>query len=205
MERRWWGRIWVVQEVALARTAEVWCGGEKEGWELVSRVVGYVVQHEFRGFTVRREEVEGFTGSGGGWQMVGNLEGARVRIGRGVVMGFSVVLRSLYALQAGDARDKIYGVLGIVDDAAEMNVRANCGVSVEDCIQRLPRISCLRRSRWDCWLWRVLDGRRGLQDFCLRGLLTSRILVAIIGILELGPPQESRNSELASWKAKNCI
>lgn len=32
LERRWWSRIWVVQEVTLAAAPELWCGGERKGW-----------------------------------------------------------------------------------------------------------------------------------------------------------------------------
>jgi hypothetical protein len=35
LARRWWSRVWVVQEVTLAAIPELWCGGEREGWNLV--------------------------------------------------------------------------------------------------------------------------------------------------------------------------
>jgi hypothetical protein len=80
---------------------------------------------------VREEEVGEFTWGGGGWQTVLNLEGERVRTRMGRGMELSLILRSLYALQVGDPRDKIYGVLGIVDDGDELGLRTDYGISAE--------------------------------------------------------------------------
>lgn len=129
MERRWWERVWVVQEVALARRAEVWCGAEREDWEKVVRVVARIEEYSFQGFTVKEEEFKDFRGGGGGCQMVINLQGARERIVSGRERSLEMVLRSLYPLQAGDARDKVYGVLGIVDDAEEIGIKPGYEIS----------------------------------------------------------------------------
>jgi hypothetical protein len=132
MERRWWERVWVVQEVALARRAEVWCGAEREDWEIVAGVVARIEEYSFQGFTVKEEEFDGFGGGGGGWQMVINLQGARERIVRGMERSLEMMLRSLYPLQAEDPRDKVYGVLGIVGDAEELGIKPDYEMSVEE-------------------------------------------------------------------------
>jgi hypothetical protein len=71
--------------------------------------------------------------------MIPSLEGARMKMRRREYTTLYLILISLYWLQAGDPRDKIYGVLGIIDGAAELNIRPNYGISIRDLYSNVTR------------------------------------------------------------------
>ncbi|KAN0108841.1 heterokaryon incompatibility protein 6 OR allele [Hyaloscypha variabilis] len=47
LQRLWFGRLWIIQEVVMASNARVFCGSQTCSWESMSRMVRFIRQHGF--------------------------------------------------------------------------------------------------------------------------------------------------------------
>jgi Heterokaryon incompatibility protein (HET) len=47
LQRLWFGRLWIIQEVVVASNARVFCGSQMCSWESISRMVRFIRQHGF--------------------------------------------------------------------------------------------------------------------------------------------------------------
>ncbi|KAF2653328.1 HET-domain-containing protein [Lophiostoma macrostomum CBS 122681] len=131
LERSWWKRIWVFQELVLADSAVIVCGQTVIAWTHFHRAIGAIhtccvnsLYMEYR----HRMSVENL-----GVQekllvtladlivpiLVMQLHSSKRRQNR--LTGLEELLRATYDYKASDARDKIYGLLSIVSDDAQIH------------------------------------------------------------------------------------
>jgi hypothetical protein len=127
MERPWFRRTWVIQEVVLSARCEVICGGRNISWDELVHAVSQIMLYEIRHFTAPTGDIGYFRAGDSGWLTVGVLKDITDRLPS---LNLSWTLRSLPLFYATDPRDKIFGVLGIIKDAKELQVRVDYNVSI---------------------------------------------------------------------------
>ncbi|KAH8896493.1 hypothetical protein GQ53DRAFT_714195 [Thozetella sp. PMI_491] len=141
-ERDYWRRLWVVQEVFNARTITVYCGARKlpyAVYELAARV-----------FRRHRADLDRYFPANGGkskrdivspnqftysqvlvYQGPASLPDLKSIVGLGDE-SLLEVLRACRRKLAADARDKVYGVLGVLPDDVRKDFTPNYSLSVKD-------------------------------------------------------------------------
>ncbi|KAH8647998.1 heterokaryon incompatibility protein-domain-containing protein [Tricladium varicosporioides] len=148
MQRSWFNRRWIVQEIALARRATVFCGQESVSWQDFSSAVAlFVSRHQDlkRLFTSN-------TGSGGYLRLFGEVEalGAKALVDvtsnlfrksdDGIVLerlySLEALVSSLTAFEVTVPHDTIYAVLWLAHDA-EPDSKEPAAMS-QDAVIRTP-------------------------------------------------------------------
>ncbi|OJD33896.1 het domain protein [Diplodia corticola] len=104
LRRPWFGRMWVIQEVVLSSSIEVYCGREMFTWEEVGKIVDYLDCDEYRAYNIRNSE------------LVTELPFSRInRIKkqheRGIRPDLFELMLACRHFGATDERDKIYALL----------------------------------------------------------------------------------------------
>jgi hypothetical protein len=117
--RPWWGRIWVVQELALAKHISFACGYDMisdtgfkhflEHWNsIMTGVVPMLLDHRpWALFEVRE----------------------RLRLGEPLTLKDLLQISSKSQLEASDPRDQIFGLFSLAKDANALGLRVNYGQS----------------------------------------------------------------------------
>ena len=142
----YWGRLWIIQEVVLARSLVVVWGTRKVNWDVLMK---FLVR-------VRRNHPQ--------WQET-HLD--NVRIARGMrradgtyQLSWEMALRLSEGSKCQEIRDKIYGLLGLVDPA--LRVRPDYSKEpidiVSDIIEEQAKLLCLNTNfRADRDLFAIWD------------------------------------------------
>lgn len=112
LSRPWWSRVWVIQEVAVARAAIVVWGAESFDWEVCARAV-HAARH-YSDFVPLEQET--FWASRNEQYRAHAVVWARLRFQQGREVRLFSLLKEFWDHEASDARDKIFGVLGLVVD-----------------------------------------------------------------------------------------
>lgn len=105
-ERRYWTRLWVLQELALAKSIHVICGARQVRWENLTSFALGVQQPLFRNKAETSYTYKGFMESPG-MAMIKQV------IGTSAESLLCDQVRAAQHLRCLDPRDKVYGVLGI--------------------------------------------------------------------------------------------
>ncbi|MCJ1475418.1 hypothetical protein MMC13_004080, partial [Lambiella insularis] len=124
-ENPWWQRVWVVQEVALARNLTIHLGDRTVTWEDLEAVLAWLARHLSCCAARYRDDPHLYNID----RILTNFEDAAVwqaftreLIQKGHRVSLSRLLYRLRYLQATDHRDKVYAVLALArDDVAEPN------------------------------------------------------------------------------------
>lgn len=109
-ERRWFQRSWVIQEVALADIAIVFCGCRIFNWDDVGSTGQYLVASGF--FRVMQDVY----GRQGRPTFASTIQNRRAAVKFDEDRSLTLLLSSMRRFQATDPRDKIYSLLGLVRD-----------------------------------------------------------------------------------------
>jgi hypothetical protein len=115
----WWTRIWVVQETVLARHATVVYRNITIPWTVITDAVRisdrhdlYCCQKLFSSLPYNDKEITAQLGSamfnGAGLLKIIRQRGDKLSLGR--------IMRQTHLRDAADIRDKVFGVLGLVED-----------------------------------------------------------------------------------------
>ena len=135
MERSWFSRIWVVQEVALAKSAEVMCGEKSLTWETFSKAIEDADKQELGGMLLSGDDKKDILTTGiipRGWGCVRNIIGARNTVLTMQLLTLAETVDIFIPHQATDPRDKIFGLLGIVSDATDSAWEPNYAITAQD-------------------------------------------------------------------------
>ncbi|MCJ1247927.1 hypothetical protein MMC30_005142 [Trapelia coarctata] len=132
LHRRWFNRSWILQEVTLARYIAVLCGPYEISWQALVATSHFLTGSawwEFSGVLTKhiRPSSHG-QGSTSYIPMASNLERGRGllhaskdRLSRlDILPLFEALLHLARNKEAGDARDKVYAVLGIVHNSSSV-------------------------------------------------------------------------------------
>ena len=109
-ERRWFQRSWVIQEVALANIVIVMCGCRILNWDDIERTGQYLV---FSGFFRAMQDTYGRQGRP---TFASTIQNNRARVKLDADRPLTLLLSSMRRFQATDPKDKIYSLLGLLED-----------------------------------------------------------------------------------------
>lgn len=130
LDRPWWRRTWIIQEAVLAKQIVIMCGNETTGWERISAWFDELAR------TTDRIEVFGLP--------VHEKDFFPDRLYRTISdfrdkwhatpdsVKLLNVLYRFRQLECSDARDKIYGFLGIIPEMVEMGLKPDYHSPVAD-------------------------------------------------------------------------
>ncbi|KAK4443198.1 heterokaryon incompatibility protein-domain-containing protein [Podospora aff. communis PSN243] len=121
-ERPWWKRTWVVQECVLARKAVVYCGGMSASWDMIAGGARAYLRNMTQRDLLRSSERNPLLVLS---QMILQIEFPRSLINLGSRMRFLDVLRQFHSRNATDPRDKVYGLLGLVQTGPKFTITPN--------------------------------------------------------------------------------
>ncbi|KAM5381714.1 hypothetical protein ACJZ2D_002934 [Fusarium nematophilum] len=162
VERTYWQRIWVVQEVTLAQAGTVLCGTRSLPLEHLESCLETIWDCQL--FDSRPKEL-GSTSMPfqWAWSRLLPLSTRRTRNDKTEVLQLARILfqtvkaesRAMYA--ASDPRDLVFGLLGIVDDREELGIRADYNMSVTEVFTAATRASLKKPKSEYGWRYRLDD------------------------------------------------
>lgn len=130
LERPWWSRVWIIQELCLAREVLVACGESTAPWEAVAFAVANLHKLPDDSFALASLSATGKYRS---------LANTRFHISRSKPDTCLQLVDALAAFrwsQATNPRDKVYALLGLTND---VNITPEYGESVESCYEETAR------------------------------------------------------------------
>jgi hypothetical protein len=148
MQREYWHRIWIIQEISLAQEATVLCGEKAlplETFDATFSAVSYCIRSGFRNLC---PETRGFA-----YGLFANFyesialntrrkyrrrdQSEMIRLGSIVFQNGIAPGRPHYS--ATDARDIVFGLLGIVTDGGALGLRVDYNMTVAEVFTALTR------------------------------------------------------------------
>jgi hypothetical protein len=129
--RRYWSRVWVVQEIASASQAVVYCGPDFVEWDML--ILASDIFHDSspilrEAFEQHSCEILGHNGP----RKVSNRLLRLSGIPRVSMRHIGRVVQVYTHLKATDPRDKIYGLIGLVADPEELGLGLNYEFPVQE-------------------------------------------------------------------------
>ena len=116
--RPWFERLWIIQELAVATKAVVRCGQVEEPWEILARAARWIIRPDYAVYTPR-----------GIIQRLLPLMGAhranQVSLSSMASLDKRDMLTVLYNTQeakCSDPRDRLFAILGVVEDTVDVNI-----------------------------------------------------------------------------------
>lgn len=179
LQRSYWRRVWVVQEFVLAQTIDIWCGGltlNASGFEKL-----YLVLQDLQSCPL---EMCSLVQISPGWKLFKHRTLWRSVNGRerSSIFDLRQLLIAFSGSRSSEARDRIYGFLGIVSHSTtnDYQILADYHKSSAEVI-----IDVLKHQR-SRWIRETPSIDRGLIDFLAKLLRVSDTELALT-ILEAGP------------------
>jgi hypothetical protein len=150
LERPWWTRLWVIQEVCVSTAVTVICGHDTMSWDDLSS--GYVVAMGPGGILARIGSTPWIICFLGLYQLKFAFDKMQLQVkdsagtsdDSGSLQGFFGTIDMLEmtrltgAFRTSEPHDKIYGIVGLVDlhpDEKGLSIVPNYKLSVVDCYQ----------------------------------------------------------------------
>lgn len=148
LQRPWFHRAWIIQEVSVARDVTFVTGDSSLHWDELFRAIDYAID---LGTLIA-------LGGSAAWQAL-NLYGSRSRFQQSRLPSLLDTLVRNRSFHATDPRDKVFGLLSLADakDVQTLGVSPSYQISVEELYQKLA-VSFLKKGEI-----RVL-GSSGLGD-----------------------------------------
>lgn len=139
-KRRWWKRIWIVQEVVAARELVILCGKDILPWAFVRRACNEIRQSEFSS----GEKAKLLRNSG--YRNYTALDNFRARRG---TMSLTKYLQCTKDYEASDMRDKLYALIGVASDISPEDIVPDYAKSPRVVFLDLVRFLVERRRNLD--------------------------------------------------------
>ncbi|KAH7143537.1 heterokaryon incompatibility protein-domain-containing protein [Dactylonectria macrodidyma] len=120
LHRPWWGRLWVVQELALSQSAHIMCGGSSESWHNLTVVIDGLVKSDGQSVEVFEFIATFITSAFHQIHMPSFVdknqnESSSSQPSTPGTKALAI-LNATRNTRATDPRDKIYGILGFFGD-----------------------------------------------------------------------------------------
>jgi hypothetical protein len=141
-ERDYWSRLWVVQEIFNARSITVYCGSTKLPWKMYQLASHAFSQHRRdldRAFPGSRRDSRRITLSlnllSASQVLVYHGPASLPDLGLCIGLGGDALLAVLRACRrkiTSDAKDKLFGILGVLPEEIRKDFRADYSLSVKD-------------------------------------------------------------------------
>jgi hypothetical protein len=120
--RRWWSRVWVIQEVALANRAVLICGDATADFGCVDALMANFTLHNF----ITHDDSDDFLSKATKNQTLAHCFAAALTTTKldqhSAFETFRLLLEVSGEFKCSDARDKIFGLLGFFTDHNQRNV-----------------------------------------------------------------------------------
>ncbi|PVH79337.1 HET-domain-containing protein [Cadophora sp. DSE1049] len=149
LQKPWFLRTWIIQEVALAKNAVVLCGTQSASWDDFYCVVKYAIDVDY--FSSTMPEL---------YSSIQNIERARRNLALDRYPRPLDLLASFQIFQATDARDKVFGLYSLINpsDLAVLELQPDYGLDVikvftraaVDCIAAEGNLDVLSFGGQDC-------------------------------------------------------
>jgi hypothetical protein len=125
MLRPWFFRVWVIQEVVIAASAEVLCGSQRASWGTLASMIGFFKEN-------RMEYV--FTTMPFAWSSVSIIASTRALRMKGLqhLLSLLSILGTTQLNQITDPRDRIFALLGIASDSFSICMEVDYGLEREE-------------------------------------------------------------------------
>jgi hypothetical protein len=136
LRRPWWQRVWVLQEYSLARSVVFYCGDLVASERALRK--GYETALAATSMTTGRKDLldEGILAE----RMFSNrasMFAVRAAVRKGEYPSLSTLLWRFRSFQATDPRDKVYSLLGLLENCGSRTaITADYEISVEECYRR---------------------------------------------------------------------
>jgi hypothetical protein len=127
LQRRWWERAWVFQELATARIAVCYCGKASIAWPLLSLTIQLLGTCKMR-ITLFPHQ---FRTSGALDRAWGMVQIRRWLASRGSIDLLSLLYRNRYRICL-DPRDKIYSIIGMTNERTRLKLKPDYIKSVAE-------------------------------------------------------------------------
>jgi hypothetical protein len=132
LARAWWNRIWIVQEIVLAREALILCGTASITWDQLEYSLHYT-SNAVDDIQTQVQDPKDHTFIRDLVRKIGRLIAIRRRKDNLNVVD---VFDNVGSNECSDKRDKIYGLLGIIPDAHLIVPEPNYSLDVEEVHRR---------------------------------------------------------------------
>ncbi|KAG4431468.1 hypothetical protein IFR05_013058, partial [Cadophora sp. M221] len=149
LQKPWFLRTWIIQEVALAKTAVVLCGTHSARWDDFYRVVKYAIDVDY--FSSTMPEL---------YSSMQSIERARRNLALDRYPRPLDLLASFQIFHATDARDKVFGLYSLINpsDLAVLKLQPDYDLDVikvftraaKDCIAAEENLDVLSFGGQDC-------------------------------------------------------
>ncbi|KAF4345743.1 het-domain protein [Fusarium beomiforme] len=117
LSRRWWSRIWTVQEFVLPSSISFWCGNRNVSRVAVCRSISMADKCTSTGI----KETPGFT-YGNNRRRAWGLYKAMKKAGANVTLSLPALTAYFGSMKATDDRDRLYGLMGLSTDKPLLSV-----------------------------------------------------------------------------------
>jgi hypothetical protein len=193
-KRQWFGRLWIIQEVAMAKDPVVLCGRSSVRWDTLLKALDYTgllgIQSRYN-TTVNLNAVQ-------------SLQRYRKQHMAGTPSSLAKLLVRMRGSETTDPRDKIYGLWGIADpdNLAKLDISASHDITAE----KLYRTVTMRAIRASGNL-DILQGIHSHAGHSTRLKLptwapdwTQAGIIVPLRHQELGYPDDA----VPEWQSQNC-
>lgn len=139
LRRPWFRRVWVIQEVAFAPEVEVQCGDDKVPWDVLARTCSHVSRSAMMVDPNAPKDAKHFHPTF--YPKI--MDATRQKITKGERFSALDAFRSFRTFEATNGLDKVYGLLGLVDDPGFVTV--DYGKSVQEVFREVA-LTAMRTS-----------------------------------------------------------
>jgi Heterokaryon incompatibility protein (HET) len=177
IQREYWMRVWIIQEIAMAKTLSIYCGRHKLSWDKFKNAIARAVEDP-RGMS----SSEAFL-----YQNIKSLIQLRQSASGTEQSAAITLLPTLYQTwmaRSADPRDKIFGLLGLASDGERYVPRPDYNDTIENLCRLITLGAIVRNDTIDIvpllgrgcnlasddkpsWVpdWHTLDGMRLQRQF----------------------------------------
>ena len=159
MSRPWFSRRWVIQELALAERATIYCGWDHLMWRDFADSVSLFARSEYDSMRAPRYIASGITRLAEATENLFRISQTRKKNRRLRRLSLEHLVASYTVFEASDPRDTIYALLAIARDTTPQAINQY----ISDELGRLPetvqqQLGCWRRSlstKSEAWVYNV--------------------------------------------------
>ena len=153
INRSYWRRVWVIQEIALGSRALILCGHELTTWEAMDVLLSAISRHELLEFDPGLEHLR-------------NLSHSRLNVAQAKPIGLLQSLYDSHASLATDPRDRVYALLGLAFDRESYVKRPHYGWSEEMICQDITQTVIWAKRSLDIIFIGSDDPKSTLPSWC---------------------------------------
>jgi hypothetical protein len=141
--RPWWQRLWVIQEVVVAKDIKICCGSKSLLWVQLGEGIKIAIKNH------GKDSVQGDMYSALNRAVeLRNIRTRRIRLGSTMLNWKELILRARASLTTQKV-DKIYGLLGLATQAQLPGLPVDYDAPVQEVFKQFTSLLCIREQRLD--------------------------------------------------------